>query len=333
MTDSSSSTVGIIPAAPGLAERGRPVDRDLVLAIVLIVLLLAAPFVLSALGQAFWTGVLLRAMILGIAALSLNLIIGIGGLVSLGHAVFLGIGAYTVGILADADVDNGFVQLFAALAVSGGFALVTGIIALRTRGVHFIMITLAFAQMVYFTMIGLRQYGGDDGLTINYNSQLGPLDLGDKDTLYYVVLAVLAAAMLGFAQVRRSEFGLVLLAAKGNERRVGTVGFNPAAYRLAAYVAAGMLCGLAGFLDANFTSFVTPSAMSWTASAELIFIVIVGGVATVSGPIVGALVFLLLEEWMGGLTVYWHFWFGLFLIAIVQFARNGLVGTLLRRRA
>ncbi len=139
--------------------------------------------------------------------------------------------------------------------------------------------------------------------------------------------------MLGFSRLRRSDFGLLLKAAKGNERRVQAVGFDPVRYRLAAYVAAGMLCGLAGFLDANFTSFVTPAAMSWTASGELIFIVIVGGVATISGPLVGALVFLLIEEWMGGLTVYWHFWFGLFLIAIVLFARNGLVGLLIGRRA
>lgn len=314
------------------AGRSPVADRDLGLAFVLIAALAVAPFVLSAMGHEFWTDVVLRAMILGIAAVSLNFLIGLGGLVSLGHAVFLGIGGYTVGILADSDIDNGFVQLAAVLGTSGIFALITGMIALRTRGVHFIMITLAFAQMVYFSMIGLRQYGGDDGLTINYSSVFGPVDLGDKDTLYYVVLAVLAAAMLGFARVRRSDFGLLLKAAKGNERRVRAVGFDPVRYRLAAYVAAGVLCGLAGFLDANFTSFVTPASMSWTASGELIFIVIVGGVATISGPIVGALVFLLIEEWMGGLTVYWHFWFGLFLIAIVLFARNGLVGLLMGRR-
>ena len=329
MTQTLSKAAG---AAARVPASGTDRDRDLMLALAMIAALGLAPFVLSAIGQGFWTGVVLRAMILGIAAVSLNLLIGLGGLVSLGHAVFLGIGAYCVGILADSGIENGFVQLLAALAISAVFALATGLIALRTRGVHFIMITLAFAQMVYFTMIGLRQYGGDDGLTINYNSRLGPVDLGDQDTLYYVVLGVLAASMLGFARVRRSDFGLVLKAAKGNERRVATVGFDPARYRLAAYVAAGMLCGLAGYLDANFTSFVTPASMSWTASAELIFIVIVGGVATVSGPVIGALVFLLLEEWMGGLTVYWHFWFGLFLIAIVLFARNGLVGMVVGAR-
>jgi branched-chain amino acid transport system permease protein len=271
----------------------------------------------------------MRAMILGIAAVSLNFIIGLGGLISLGHAAFLGIGAYSVGILADFEIDNGFVQLAAALAAGAAFAFVSGLIALRTRAVHFIMITLAFAQMIYFTMVGLRQFGGDDGLTINYSSSFGGvLDLGNRSTLYYVVLVTLAVAMLGFARVRQSEFGLVLRAAKGNERRVTAVGFNPYRYRLAAYVAAGMVCTLAGFLDANFTTFITPESMSWTNSAELIFIIIVGGVSTVAGPIVGALVFLVLEEVLGGLTIYWHFWFGLFLIAVVLFAKGGLIGLL-----
>jgi branched-chain amino acid transport system permease protein len=138
--------------------------------------------------------------------------------------------------------------------------------------------------------------------------------------------------MMGFARVKQSDFGLVLKSAKGNERRVQALGFDPYRYRLAAYVAAGMTCALAGFLDANFTSFVTPETMSWTSSAELIFMVIVGGVSTVTGPIVGALVFLLIEEFLGGVTVYWHFWFGLFLIAVVLFAKGGLVGFIVRER-
>lgn len=327
-----SDTIPANARSPVLASQALPapeVDRDLIAAFVLLSGLALVPHLLSALDQDFWTDVVLRAMILAIAVVSLNFLIGLGGLVSLGHAAFLGIGGYAVGILADFGIDNGFVQLPVALGTSAAFALVTGMIALRTSGVHFIMITLAFAQMVYFTLIGLRQFGGDDGLTINYTSMFGFLDLGRKDTLYYVVLAVLAGVMLGYARVRKSDFGLLLKAAKGNGRRVSAVGFNAYRYRLAAYVTAGIVCGLAGFLDANFTSFVTPSSMSWTSSAELIFIVIVGGVATISGPIVGALIFLFIEEILGGITIYWHFWFGLFLIAIVLFARNGLVGLLL----
>ncbi|MUZ75924.1 branched-chain amino acid ABC transporter permease [Agrobacterium vitis] len=324
MTNTASTIAERAMTRPGSMTRW---DRDFIAAIVVLAGLGAAPFLLNALGQDFWIEVLLRAMILGIAATSLSFLIGLGGLVSLGHAVFLGIGGYSVGILANLGMENGFLQLLVAITASAVFAGVTGLIALRTRGVHFIMITLAFAQMVYFTMIGLRQFGGDDGLTINYSSTFGAaIDLGNKSVLYFVVLGVLALVMLGYARIRKSDFGLLLKAAKGNERRVRAVGFDPYIYRMVAYVAAGMLCGLAGFLDANFTSFVTPDAMSWTSSAELIFMVLVGGVATISGPVVGALVFLLLEEFLGGLTVYWHFWFGLFLVAVVLFAKGGLVG-------
>jgi branched-chain amino acid transport system permease protein len=330
----TTSRVQALPSGPAIAAtRGKPIDRDVLAGVVILVLLAAAPFLLSTFGHVFWLDVLLRAMILAIAAVSLNFIIGLGGLISLGHAAFLGIGAYSVGILADFDIDNGWLHLFAAVGLSAAFALITGLIALRTRGVHFIMITLAFAQMLYFTMLGLRQFGGDDGLTINYASAFpAPFDLSDKTTLFYVVLVVLAVVMFGFARVRSSDFGLLLQAAKGNERRVAAVGFDPYRYRLVAYIIAGVVCGIAGFLDANFTSFVTPDAMSWTSSAELIFMIIVGGVGTVSGPVVGALLFLLIEEFLGGFTVYWHFWFGLFLIAVVLFAKGGLVGFLSRGR-
>ncbi|OLP56371.1 hypothetical protein BJF92_15825 [Rhizobium rhizosphaerae] len=309
-------------------------DRDFLAALLILFLLALAPFILNLAGQDFWLDVLLRAMILGIAAASLNLLIGLSGLVSLGHAVFLGIGAYSVGILADMDITNGAIQLAVAVTLSGLYAFVTGLIALRTRGVHFIMITLAFAQIIYFIMVGLRQFGGDDGLTINFTSTFGDrIDLGQKPVLYYVVLGVLALVLLSFSRIIKSDFGLLLKAAKGSERRVMAIGFDPFRYRLAAYVAAGAVCGLAGFLDANFTSFVTPESMSWTNSAELIFIIIVGGLGTVSGPILGALIFLLLEEFLGGLTTYWHFWFGLFLIAVVVLAKGGLAGLLNGRGA
>jgi branched-chain amino acid transport system permease protein len=323
-------TTTTVPAA---TAQGRNADRDLILALVVLALLAVSPYILETIGQRFWLDVLLRAMILGIAAVGLNFVIGLGGLVSLGQGAFIGLGGYSVGILAFYDVDNGWIQLLTATATSGLFALITGMLALRTRGVHFIMITLAFGQMLYFVAIGLRQYGGDDGLTINYSSNFSGFDIGSKTTLFYVVLVVLAVAMLGFSRIKRSDFGYLLQAAKGNERRVMAIGYDVFLYRLACYVGAGILCGIAGFLDANFTSFVTPEAMSWTSSAELIFMVIVGGVNTVSGPIVGTLIFLLLEEFLGGLTVYWHFFFGLFLIAVVMFARGGVVRLIERVRA
>jgi branched-chain amino acid transport system permease protein len=328
---SASASAGAVDRRPAVRSL---LDRDVIAAVVLTVLLAAAPPILAAIGAPFWADVLNRIMILGLAAVSLNLLIGVAGLVSFGHSVYLGLGGYAVGIAAFHGVDDGFIQLGLAIATSAAFALLTGLVVLRTRGAHFIMITMAFAQMVYFVMIGLKQYGGDDGLTINSRSVFpAPFDIEDRTTLYYLTLGVLALAMIVFARLRTSRFGLVLTAAKGNERRVAAVGFDPYRYRLAAYVIGGVGCGLAGFLSANFTNFVTPEVMSWTRSGELMFMIILGGVGTVSGPLIGAAIFLLVEQLLGSLTVYWHFWFGLFLIGIVLYARGGLVGILLGRRS
>jgi len=313
------------------ARRWPAWSPDALVAAALMAGLAVAPPLLTAIGSPFWADVLNRIMILAIAATSLNILIGIGGLVSFGHAVFLGIGGYAVGISAEHGIDSGFAHLALAVGVSGLFALLTGLIVLRTRGVHFIMLTMAFAQMVYFVMVGLKTYGGDDGLTINTRSAFpGPLDIESRQTLYYVTLAVLAFTLVVFARLKASRFGLLLSAAKGNERRVAAVGFDPYGYRLAAYVLAGVLCGLAGFLNGNFTNFVTPEMMGWTRSGELMFMVILGGVGTIAGPLVGAASFLVVEEVLGSLTIYWHFWFGLFLIVVVLYARGGLVGLLTR---
>ena len=327
----------LAPVQPILVQeaargRVRRHNLDAVLTSALLVVLAAAPPALSAMGASFWTDVINRIMILAVAATSLNLLIGLGGLISFGHAVYLGLGGYAVGIAAEHGVGDGFTQLAIAIASSAAFALLTGLVALRTRGVHFIMITMAFAQMVYFVMIGLKTYGGDDGLTINERSRFpAPFDLENRLALYYASLAVLALSTLLYARLRGSRFGLVLLAAKSSERRVRASGFEPYRYRLAAYVIAGALCGVAGFLDANFTSFITPETMGWTRSGELMFMVILGGVGSLAGPLVGAGAFLLIEEALGSVTIYWRFWFGLFLIAVVLFARGGLVGLVTRR--
>jgi branched-chain amino acid transport system permease protein len=317
-----------------LAAGARTLDRDALAATALLVLLAAAPPVLAAVGAPFWADVLNRVMILALAATSLNLLIGVAGLISFGHAAYLGIGAYAVGILAFHEFENGFLHLGVGILASAAFAFLTGLVALRTRGAHFIMITMAFAQMLYFVIIGLKQYGGDDGLTISSRSVFPPpLDLENRMAMYYLTLGALALAIIGLARLRKSRFGLVLTAAKGNERRVEASGFDPYRYRLAAYVVAGVVCGIAGFLNANFTSFVTPDTMSWTMSGELMFMVILGGVGTVSGPLVGAAIFLLVEQWLGSLTEYWHFWFGLFLLGVVLYARGGLIGILMGRRS
>jgi branched-chain amino acid transport system permease protein len=316
------------------AGRARVMDHDAWIAVGLILLLAIAPPVLAGVGAPFWAEVLNRVMILTIAATSLNLLIGLGGLISFGHAVYLGIGGYAVGISAFHGVENGFWHLAIAIGLSGAFALLTGLVALRTRGAHFIMITLAFGQMVYFVMIGLKQYGGDDGLTIDTRSIFpAPLNLESRTTLYYVTLAVLAVVTLGLAVIRRSRFGLVLAAAKGNEKRVAAVGFDPYRYRLVAFVIAGVVCAIAGFLNANFTNFVTPEMIGWTRSGELMFMVILGGVGSLSGPLVGAAIFLVVEEALGSITEYWQFWFGLFLLAVVLYAKGGLMGVLLGARS
>ena len=271
-------------------------------------------------------------MINALAVASLSLIVTQGGLISLGHAAYFGIGGYAAGIAASLGVGNGFVHLGLAVAVSAIFAFVSGLVALRTRGVHFIMVTLAFCQMVYFVMIGLKDFGGDDGLTIDARSAFPGLDMENRWQFYYVTLAVLCSATLVLARIRVSRFGLVLLAAKASERRVMAAGFDPYRYRLLALMIAGVLCSLAGFLNANFNSFIAPDSMAWTRSAEFLFMLILGGAGSICGPLLGAAIFLLFEQVLGSITVYWQFWFGLALLALVLFARGGLGGILFRSR-
>lgn len=307
-------------------------NRDVAVALALLALLTAVFPLLSAAGERFWIEIAIRVMILAAAATSLNLLIGIAGLYSFGHAAYLGIGSYSVGIAAFYGVEGGLAQLVIAIVASGLFALATGFVALRTRGVHFIMITMAFAQMLYFVMIGLKQFGGDDGLTIEVRSVFPfSIDFERRATVYYAALLLLALSMFVLQQVKRTPFGLVLLSAKYNERRTNASGYDPFVYRLAAYCGAGILCALAGFMHANSAAFVSPDIMGWMRSAELMFIVILGGVGAVSGALLGAIAFVLLEELLSRLTIYWHFLFGLFLIAVVLLNRGGLIGLLVRR--
>jgi len=285
-----------------------------VLALVVLALL---PFAFRAAGYPFLTDALNRMAILAVAAVGLNFLVFKAGLVSFGHAVFFGIGAYAVGISSHFGYDNGFLHLAAALGVSGLFAFLTGLLALRTRGLHFLMITLAFSQVVYYVMIGLDEFGGDDGLVVYANSEFPLLDLGDKDTLYWVTLGVLALLTILFSRMSRSRFGLVLSAANGSEQRVRSSGLDAFRYRLVAYVIASMSASLAGLLSANLTSFVTPDRMDWMHSGELLFVVTIGGMGSVVAPIVGAAVFIFLEELLSSLTIYWHFWFGAILVVSV----------------
>ena len=300
-------------------------------------LLAVLPPVFYLTGNAFYLDLATRLAILAIAAVSLNLILGFGGMVSFGHAAFLGLGAYAVGIPAHHALyggmdwlatNSGLVQIPLAVGVTALFALITGAVCLRTRGVHFIMITMAFAQMVYYLIVSIEEYGGDDGLVIDTRSELPLLDLDDPLQQYALVYVSLVGAMLLVWMISRSRFGMVIRGAKGNEARMQALGYNVFAYRLVAYVISGALCGYAGALLGNFTTFISPEMMDWARSGELMFMVILGGAATALGPVLGSAAFILLEEILSSYTVYWHLPFGLMLIAVVMLARGGLMSIL-----
>jgi len=277
--------------------------------------------------EPFVLDVVTRLMILAIAASSLNLILGYSGMVSLGHAVFLGIGAYAAGIPAYYELNNGWLQLATALGASGLFALLTGLVCLRTRGAYFIMITLAFAQMMYFIFVSIEEYGGDDGLVIYSRSEMGfGVDLNDNVQLYFLVLFCLAAVLGFMHRLTQSDFGQVIRSIKINEPRMQALGFATFQYRLVCYVISGMVCGLAGWLLGNFTGFISPEMMDWTRSGELIAMVLLGGAATVAGPLVGAGIFIGVETLLPDFTVYWHLYLGILLIIVAKFGRGGLLG-------
>lgn len=288
-------------------------------------------------GNAFYLDLATRLTILAIAAVSLNLILGYGGLISFGHAAYLGLGAYAVGVPAHhwlyggledwgLATTSGLVQIPLAIAVTAFFALITGAICLRTRGVYFIMITMAFAQMIYYAIVSIEEYGGDDGLVIDTRSQLPALSLDDPVQLFGLAYVSLVAAMLIVRMIVNSRFGMVLQGAKGNNERVVMLGFNTYAFKLTAYVISGAMAGYAGALLGNFTTFISPEMMDWSRSGELMFMVILGGTATTGGPVLGAAAFIILEEILSSITIYWHLPFGLLLIAVVLFGKGGLMG-------
>ena len=308
--------------------------------VIVMALLAVLPPVFYLTGNAFYLDLATRLAILGIAAVSLNLVLGYGGLVSFGHAAFVGLGAYAVGIPAyhwlyystgDWAV-SGLAQIPLAVGVTALFALLTGLVCLRTRGVYFIMITMAFAQMVYYLIVSIEEYGGDDGLVIDTRSELPLISLDDPLQLYGLAYVSLVIAMLLVRMIVNSRFGMVLQGAKGNEERMVTLGFNVYAYRLVAYVISGAMCGYAGALLGNFTTFISPEMMDWSRSGELMFMVILGGTATTIGPVLGAVVFIVIEEVLSSFTIYWHLPFGLMLMAVVLFARGGLTGLLSRTK-
>jgi len=285
------------------------------------------PFAARLGAQAYVLDLFTRVMIFAIAALGLDLIVGYGALVSFGHAAFIGLGAYAVGILSAHGLNEALVALPVALGAATLFAATTGAVSLRTQGVYFIMITLAFGQMAFFTASSLAPYGGDDGLTIHVrNTVAGFAVFASNRAFYYVVLACLLGCYLVCRALVVSRFGRVLRGARENPIRLAAIGFDVYRFRLVAYAISGALGGLAGFLLANATEFVSPAYMSWPRSGELIIMILLGGIGRLHGAIIGAAAFILLEEWLSGVTEHWKMIFGPFLVAVVLFARGGLIG-------
>ncbi len=310
----------------------RLTPRTAITAIILLGLALLPLYALVS-GDPFVLTLFTRVLILAIGAVSLNLIMGYGGMVSFGHAAYLGIGGYAVGILAKEGIGSGFVQWPVAVAVSALFALVVGALSLRTRGVYFIMITLAFAQMIYYVAIGLDRYGGDDGLTIYRRSQFaGLLDLNNKTLFYYLCFALLLASIYLVWRIVNARFGLVIRGARSNDRRMRAIGFPTFRYKLVCFVIAGALCGLAGALLANHTNFVSPALMHWTRSGDLIVMVVLGGLGSLFGPLIGAVTFLLLEEGLSRLTEYPNLILGPVLLLVAIYVNGGIEGLLEGRR-
>ena len=302
----------------------------------ILLLLAAVPPLAALLHEPFYLDLLRRVMIFAIAAISLNLILGYGGMVSFGHAAYLGIGAYSVGVLMHHGIDNGWLQWGVAIGASALVAAAIGSISVRTSGIYFIMITLAFTQMLYYLGVSVAEYGGDDGMRLRVRSQFsGLIDLNDPATFYYLVYAILVLFLYLTHRLINSRFGLVLQAARSNEARTRAIGFSPYPYRLVAFIISGAMCGLAGALLANQTAFLTPEFMNWTRSGELMFMVILGGVATTAGPLLGAAALLLLEDALQGWSLlpkwvndHWQLYLGVILVLVVLFARRGLAGLL-----
>ncbi len=304
----------------------------------LISVLALTPLVAALTGESFYVTFVSRMMIYALAALGLNLIIGFGAMVSFGHAMYIGVGAYAVGILSYHGVGNGYVHVAVALLAGTTIATLVGLVCLRVHGVAFIMITLAFAQMLYFLAVSLKTYGGDDGYALNARSDFGWIDISNNTVLYYVIFAVLTFTLFAFHRIIHSRFGVALRGCKSNERRMWALGFPAQRLRLIAYVVSALVCVLAGVLLANTTRFVSPSYMQWLVSGDLIIMVVLGGVNTLLGPVVGALVWLSLEEVLSSVTLglpwggdaflheHWLGLLGVFVVVTALGLKEGLYG-------
>lgn len=316
-----------------LGAPGRRVPAMSWVALAALLGLAVFPWLLAGPGSDFWTMLVARGLIYAMAAMALQLILGRAGLVSFGFAAFLGLGAYAVAIPYAHGLEEGLVVLPLAALVGAVFAFATGAIVLRTRGIAFIMISLAFAQMVYFAGTSLAAYGGDDGMTLWSRSTIAGLPLLDDDrTFYYLCLLCCAATWFLLRGIAISPVGRVLDGIRQNEPRMRALGYDPNRYLLLAYTISGAIAGLAGGLAANQTEYVSPAIMTWHRSGELIVMVVVGGVHSLTGAAIGALGLVLLEDALAGWTEHWRLVLGLLLLALVLRSRNGIASLLDRRR-
>jgi branched-chain amino acid transport system permease protein len=288
---------------------------------------LALPWILRAAGLDFYLSLASRIVVFAIAATSLNLLLGYAGLVSLGHAAFFGLGSYASAVLLAEGQQSAALHLVATLAVTGLAAVVIGAISLRTRGVYFIMITLAFAQMLFYLANSLKAYGGDEGLRLRTRVLL-PFggDLREPATLYYLALAVLVICIVALARFAASRTGLAVRALRDDPLRAEALGLPTFRWQLAIFVVSALVAGIAGALSANLQGYVSPNALHWTQSGTLLVMVILGGAGALWGGVAGAVVLLLLEEVLAAYSEYWAFWTGWVMLGAVLFARNGLAG-------
>jgi branched-chain amino acid transport system permease protein len=320
------------------------VIREQYLNLTVAALLLIVPLVALALDEPFIITLATKAVILALAGVGLNLALGQGGLVSFGHAAYFGIGGYAMGILASHAQDysplmevpfviegtNLMPVIWGVAALASGLvALVVGALSLRTSGVYFIMVTLAFGQMLYYFSISWPAYGGEDGLSIYVRNRFPGMNTLDPIQFFGICFIVLMAVLFVVNRLNKSPFGLALSGARQNEERLRTVGINVYRLRLVAFVISGAITGLALFADLN--RFVSPTMFSWHTSGEIMVFIILGGVARLFGPVAGAAVYILLEHVLGGLSEYWHIYLGLILLLVVLFAKGGIIGGLSAR--
>lgn len=304
----------------------KPVTRDrrIRIALCIFAALAVVPPLLSFAGLDYYTSIVTRMMIYAIGALSLDLILGYGALVSFGHAAFFGIGAYAALFLQTRGITDFFLHLAGASLAATAFALVTGAVALRTRGVYFIMISLAFGQMAFFFFISLSAFGGDDGMSLPRATLFGQELLRSEVTLFYLVLVILVVIFGFLSRLTRSRFGRVLIGTREDSLRMEAIGYRIMPYQMVAYVISAVICAIAGVLIANQLQYVSPTLSSWQRSGEFIIMVVLGGVGNLVGALAGALFTIGLEEALARFSEHWKLWFGLFLLAVVLFSPGGL---------